>query len=218
MTIKVLLVDDHPMVLKGLSFFLKTQEAIEVIGEAHNGKEALSFISQQVPDVVLMDLSMPIMDGIEATKQLHLSHPEVKVVILTSFADQDHVLPAIRAGAVGYQLKDVEPDALAQTIREVYNGKRWLHPEATTQLLTHVANEDEEMSHLQKRFNTLTNREKEVLYQITLGKGNKEIADTLFITEKTVKTHVSNLLSKLRLHDRTQVAIYAMKNKWVENE
>jgi DNA-binding NarL/FixJ family response regulator len=218
MTIKVLLVDDHPMVLKGLSFFLKTQEDIEVIGEAHNGKEALSFIRQQIPDVVLMDLSMPVMDGIEATKQLHLSHPDVKVVILTSFADQDHVLPAIRAGASGYQLKDVEPDALAQTVRMVYNGKRWLHPEATTQLITHVANEDEETSQMQKRFNSLTNREKEVLCQITLGKGNKEIADTLFITEKTVKTHVSNLLSKLRLHDRTQVAIYAMKNKWVDFE
>ena len=218
MIIKVLLVDDHPMVLKGLRFFLKTQEDIEVIGEAHNGKEALSFVSQQVPDVVLMDLSMPVMDGIEATKQLHLSHPEVKVVILTSFADQDHVLPAIKAGASGYQLKDVEPEELAQTIRQVFNGKRWLHPDATSQLLTHVVNEDEGTTIMQKRFNSLTNREKEVLYQITLGKGNKEIADTLFITEKTVKTHVSNLLSKLSLHDRTQVAIYAMKNKWVESE
>lgn len=218
MTIKVLLVDDHPMVLKGLSFFLKTQADIEVIGEAQNGKEALAFIAQEVPDVVLMDLAMPVMDGIEATKQLHQSHPSVKVIILTSFADQDHVLPAIRAGATGYQLKDVEPEALAETIREVYNGKRWLHPDATSQLLTHVVNEDEETASLNKRFNTLTNREKEVLYQITLGKGNKEIAESLFITEKTVKTHVSNLLSKLNLHDRTQVAIYAVKNKWVASE
>jgi DNA-binding NarL/FixJ family response regulator len=127
-------------------------------------------------------------------------------------------LPAIRAGATGYQLKDVEPEALAETIREVYNGKRWLHPDATSQLLTHVVNEDEETVGLNKRFNTLTNREKEVLYQITLGKGNKEIAESLFITEKTVKTHVSNLLSKLNLHDRTQVAIYAVKNKWVASE
>lgn len=218
MTIKVLLVDDHPMVLKGLSFFLKTQKDIEVIGEAHNGKEALAFIAQELPDVVLMDLAMPVMDGIVATKQLHQSHPSVKVIILTSFADQDHVLPAIRAGATGYQLKDVEPEALAETIREVYNGKRWLHPDATSQLLTHVVNEDEETGSLNKRFNTLTTREKEVLYQITLGKGNKEIAESLFITEKTVKTHVSNLLSKLNLHDRTQVAIYAVKNKWVASE
>ena len=216
--IKVLLADDHPMVLKGLTFFLKTQADIEVIGEAHNGEEALQFVRQQSPDVVLMDLSMPVMDGIETTKQLHLAYPDVKVIILTSFADQDHVLPAIKAGASGYQLKDVEPEELAQTIRQVFNGKRWLHPDATSQLLTHVVNEDEGTTIMQKRFNSLTNREKEVLYQITLGKGNKEIADTLFITEKTVKTHVSNLLSKLSLHDRTQVAIYAMKNKWVESE
>ncbi|HSU80520.1 MAG TPA: response regulator transcription factor [Candidatus Angelobacter sp.] len=216
--IKVLLVDDHPMVLKGLTFFLKTQADMEVIGEAHNGEEALQFVRQQSPDVVLMDLSMPVMDGIETTKQLHLAYPDVKVIILTSFADQDHVLPAIKAGASGYQLKDVEPEELAQTIRQVFNGKRWLHPDATSQLLTHVVNEDEGTTIMQKRFNSLTNREKEVLYQITLGKGNKEIADTLFITEKTVKTHVSNLLSKLSLHDRTQVAIYAMKNKWVESE
>lgn len=211
MTIKVLLVDDHLVVLHGLRFFLNTQSDIEIIGEANNGEKALVEIENLKPDVVLMDLMMPVMDGVEATRQIKEKHPEIKVIVLTSFSDQDHVLPALRAGAVGYQLKDIEPDELVKTIYAAYQGQKLLHPSATNLLLSHMATESgtnlEEIN-----ISELTRREKDVLYQITLGKSNKEISSELYITEKTVKTHVSSILSKLDLKDRTQAAIYAMKN------
>ncbi|MEC3885661.1 response regulator transcription factor [Halobacillus sp. HZG1] len=209
MKIRVMLVDDHLVVLRGLKFFLNTQEDIEVIGEVENGEKALHAYEKWNPDVVLMDLMMPVLDGVEATKKLREAHPEVKVVVLTSYSDQDHVIPALQAGAVGYQLKDVDPDELVKTIRAASKGEKLLHPKATNLLLEQMsngANKKEPGVHFK-----LTTREKDVLYQITLGKSNKEIASDLYITEKTVKTHVSNLLSKLQVHDRTQAAIYAMK-------
>lgn len=209
MKIRVMLVDDHLVVLRGLKFFLNTQEDIEVIGEVENGEKALNGYEKWNPDVVLMDLMMPVMDGVEATKKLRESHPEAKVVVLTSYSDQDHVIPALQAGAVGYQLKDVDPDELVKTIRAASKGEKLLHPKATNLLLEQMSNgtnKKEPGVHFK-----LTTREKDVLYQITLGKSNKEIASDLYITEKTVKTHVSNLLSKLQVHDRTQAAIYAMK-------
>lgn len=211
--IKVLLVDDHLMVLRGLRFFLSTQADIEIVGEANNGQDALEKVEQLQPDVVLMDLIMPVMDGIEATKQIKGKFPQVKVIMLTSFADQDHVLPALRAGAEGYQLKDIEPDELVKTIKGAYQGQKQLHPQATNLLLSHVT-VDETKKDDYADFEQLTPREKDVLEQISLGKSNKEIAADLFITEKTVKTHVSSILSKLDLHDRTQAAILAMKNQW----
>ncbi|WP_394218700.1 response regulator [Halobacillus trueperi] len=209
MKIRVMLVDDHLVVLRGLKFFLNTQEDIEVIGEVENGEKALKAYEEWKPDVVLMDLMMPVMDGVEATKKLREAHPEAKVVVLTSYSDQDHVIPALQAGAVGYQLKDVDPDELVKTIRAASKGEKLLHPKATNLLLEQMSSGAEKKEpgvHFK-----LTNREKDVLYQITLGKSNKEIASDLYITEKTVKTHVSNLLSKLQVHDRTQAAIYAMK-------
>lgn len=211
--IKVLLADDHAMVIKGLRFFLSTQSDIDIIGEAHNGKEAVELAGTLQPDVILMDVQMPDMDGVEATVAIKEKHPEIKIIILTSFVDQETVLPALKAGANGYQLKDIEPDELAETIRAVQHGEKRLHPQATNQLLTHLTDgsPDEKAG-----FQELTPREKDVLREITNGRGNKEIADALFITEKTVKTHVSNILSKLGLHDRTQAAILAMKNKWFE--
>lgn len=217
MKIKVLLVDDHLMVLRGLRFFLTTQTDIEIVGEANNGKEALEKVEELQPDVVLMDLIMPVMDGIEATKQIKEKYSNVKVIILTSFADQDHVLPALRAGAEGYQLKDIEPDELVKTIKGAYQGQKQLHPQATNLLLSHVT-VDESKKAEYADFELLTPREKDVLEQITLGKSNKEIAADLFITEKTVKTHVSSILSKLDLHDRTQAAILAMKNQWYSSK
>jgi DNA-binding NarL/FixJ family response regulator len=215
--IKVLLVDDHLMVLRGLRFFLGTQPDIEIVGEANNGKEALEKVETLNPDIVLMDLIMPVMDGIEATKNIKENFPEVKVIMLTSFSDQDHVLPALRAGAEGYQLKDIEPDELVKTIKGAYQGQKQLHPQATSQLLSHVTT-DETKKAGDAEFGQLTPREKDVLEQIALGKSNKEIASDLFITEKTVKTHVSSILSKLGIHDRTQAAILAMKNGWFKSE
>ncbi|CDQ20301.1 response regulator [Halobacillus karajensis] len=209
MTIKVMLVDDHLVVVRGLKFFLNTQADIEVVGEAEDGEKALKCYEELKPDVVLMDLMMPVMDGVEATKKLRERYPQAKVVVLTSYSDQDHVIPALQAGAVGYQLKDVDPDELVKTIQAASIGEKLLHPKATNLLLEQMnGNGGNKKPDVHFK---LTKREKDVLYHITLGKSNKEIASDLYITEKTVKTHVSNLLSKLHVHDRTQAAIYAMK-------
>ncbi|MFE8703153.1 response regulator [Cytobacillus sp. FJAT-54145] len=209
MTIRLLIADDHHVVRRGLVFFLKTQKEIEVIAEAKNGQEAVEMAEQLKPDIILMDLDMPVMNGIEATRLIKLSNQNVKIMILTSFSDQDHVIPAIEAGASGYQLKDIEPDELVKTIIQLMNGENQLHPKATSHLLTHLTNKSHEE---RKPIDDLTNRELDVLKEIAKGKSNKEIAAALFITEKTVKSHVSNLLSKLQLADRTQAALYAVKN------
>lgn len=208
MAIKILIADDHHVVRRGLAFFLRTQDQIEIIGEAGNGMEAVGMAELLKPDLVLMDLSMPIMDGIEATKKIKEKLPQIKVMILTSFSDQNHVIPAIEAGASGYQLKDVEPDELVKAIKQLMTGENQLHPKATSQILNHLASKNE----MKRPFEDLTRREFEVLQEIARGKSNKEIAASLFITEKTVKTHVSNILAKLSLSDRTQAALYAVRN------
>ncbi|MEH6986884.1 response regulator transcription factor [Cytobacillus firmus] len=215
MAIKVLIADDHHVVRRGLVFFLKTQQEIEIIGEAKNGLEAVEMMQTHQPDVVLMDLDMPVMNGIEATRQIKLNYPDVKIMILTSFSDQDHVIPAIEAGASGYQLKDIEPDILVQAIIQLMKGENQLHPKATSHLLTHLTNKNSTERH---PLEELTKRELEVLREIAKGKSNKEIASSLFITEKTVKTHVSNLLSKLELADRTQAALYAVRHGIAETK
>ncbi|WP_313638685.1 response regulator transcription factor [Paenibacillus sp.] len=225
MTIGLLLVDDHAMVRRGLQVFLSTQPDIKVIGEASNGREALERTAELQPDIILMDLHMPVMDGIETAKQLRISHPQVKIIVLTSFSDQDHVLPAIRVGIRGYLLKDIEPEALVVAIRKVHSGLVELHSEAASQLMSLMATStleqiDVNTSNLDDpsatpaaitRSELLTPREQEVLDLIALGMSNKEIASKLVITEKTVKTHVSHVLGKLNLSDRTQAAIFALK-------
>ncbi|MFT4417302.1 response regulator [Fredinandcohnia humi] len=209
MTIRVLIADDHHVVRRGLLFFLKTQKDIEIVAEATNGQEAVQLAESLTPDVILMDLVMPIMDGIEATRQIKEKLPKINILILTSFSDQDHVIPAIRAGATGYQLKDIEPDQLVEAIRAVYRGESQLHSKVTNHVMTHLMNGDKKEESL---LDELTKREIEVLSEIAKGKSNKEIAASLVITEKTVKTHVSNILSKLELQDRTQAALYAVKH------
>lgn len=204
--IKVLIVDDHHIVRRGLLFFLKTQKDIIVVGEAANGEEAVRLVAEHCPDVVMMDLVMPGMDGIEATRKIKELSPQTKVLILTSFSDEDYVIPAIRAGASGYQLKDIEPDQLVEVLRSIYQGEHRLHPKATAHMITHVEQKEGRL------VEELTKREKEVLAEIAKGKSNKEIAATLMITEKTVKTHVSNILAKLNVADRTQAALYAVKH------
>lgn len=210
MKIKVLLVDDHLVVLRGLDYFLQTKPHIEIVGQAKDGKEALQKVRALKPDVVLMDVKMPKMDGIKATRRIMSAHPHVKVIILTSFSDQDAVIPAIKAGAIGYQLKDVDPDVLVETIEAAMKGNRILHPQVTNQLISHVSNEGNDRVDR----DTLTPREKEVLHQITMGNSNKEIAVNLHISEKTVKTHITSILRKLDLQDRTQAAIFALQNNF----
>jgi len=211
MTIKLLIADDHHVVRRGLIFFLNTQTDIEVIGEASNGEEALKLVKELKPDIVIMDLSMPIVDGIQATERIKIEGYPVKVMILTSFYDQDHILPAIEAGAAGYYLKDSDPDELVSAIRKIYNGEKQFHSKVTTQLVSVLTGKTEPKKEdiLQDK---LTKREIDVLKEITRGKSNKEIASSLFITEKTVKTHVSNILAKTLFQDRTQLALYAIRN------
>ena len=211
--IRLLLADDHAIVRRGLQLFLKTQPDFELVGEAATGQEVLERVAELQPDIVLMDLHMPVVNGIEATRQIKASHPAVKVIVLTSFSDHDHVLPAVKAGARGYLLKDIEPDELAKSIRQVYAGKVELHPDVAGLLLEQIANpEDSATERNATPFDELTAREREVLQLIASGFTNKEIAAALFITEKTVKTHVSHILEKLGLSDRTQAAILAVKH------
>jgi len=210
--IKVLLVDDHTVVLKGLAFFLSMQEDLELVGEANNGKEALKKVGEAQPDIVLMDLYMPEMDGIEATSCIKKEYPNVKVLVLTSFSDQAHVLPALKAGASGYILKDVEPDQLVEAIRSAYKGNIQLHPDIASALLSQTLPQEEKQESSNIHVDVLTARENEVLQLLAKGMSNKEIASVLVITEKTVKAHVSSILGKLNLSDRTQAALYAVKN------
>ncbi|KEK24074.1 response regulator [Bacillus gaemokensis] len=208
MKIKLLLVEDHHIVRRGLVFFLKTKEEFEIIGEAENGEEAVAFVQKERPDVILMDVSMPKMDGIEATRRLKQYDASMKILMLTSFSEQDYVLPALEAGADGYQLKEVQPDQLVASIIAVYQGNTNFHPKVTPALLGRTADKKEKHDH----FSVLTKREKEVLREIAKGRSNKEIAVELHITEQTVKTHVSNVLAKLEVDDRTQAALYAVKH------
>lgn len=206
--IKLLLVEDHHIVRRGLAFFLKTKQEFEIIGEAENGEEAVAFVQKERPDVVLMDVSMPKMDGIETTKKLKTYDDTIKVLILSSFSEQDYVLPALEAGADGYQLKEVQPDQLVASIIAVYQGNANFHPKVTPALLGRSILKEEKVDHLSE----LTKREREVLREIAKGRSNKEIAAELHIKEQTVKTHVSNILAKLQVEDRTQAALYAVKH------
>ncbi|MFN8596306.1 MAG: response regulator transcription factor [Anaerolineae bacterium] len=206
--ITVLIVDDHAVVRQGLRTFLELQDDIEIVGEAANGLEAIDQARRTQPDIVLLDLLMPKMGGVEAIPHLTAACPQTRIIILTSFGEDDHVIPAIRAGAQGYLLKDIPPRELIQSVREAYAGKVQLHPDAAKKLMTAVAAPAATPSPAES---DLTGRELEVLQLIAQGLNNHEIAQKLTISEKTVKTHVSNILSKLHCEDRTQAAIYAMK-------
>ena len=219
--IRVLIVDDHPMVRQGLRTFLELHEEIEVIGEAANGLEAVEQVRQFQPDVVLMDLVMPQLDGIAATRQIRGVSSTTQVLALTSFAEDDKVFPAIEAGATGYLLKDVTPDDLIKAIQAAHSGEAQLHPNITKKLMQQVAaraGQPRSERAKETAIEELTERELDVLRFIAKGLNNREIAGQLVISEKTVKTHVSNILTKLHLADRTQAAIYALKAGLVKNE
>lgn len=205
--IRVLIADDHSIVRKGIRALLATERDIEVIGEVGDGAEAVAQTNALNPDVVLMDLVMPKMDGIEATRQITAKQPGTRVLVLTSFAADDKVFPAIKAGALGYLLKDSGPDELVQAIHQVHRGEPSLEPSIARKVLTEMSGDTK------KPLTTdpLTDRELEILRLIAQGCNNKEIADKLVIAEMTVRTHVSNILSKLHLASRTQAALYALK-------
>ena len=209
--IKILLVDDHEMVRIGVSAYLQLQPDMEVIGEAVNGREAVDMALELRPDIILMDMVMPIMNGAEATKAIIEQWPEAKVMVVTSFLDDDKVYPALEAGAISYILKTSNAKRIAEAIRETLKGQTVLEPEVTTKMMQRMRTGNEIHLH-----DDLTERELEILLLLTEGKTNQTIAEELFIAVKTVKTHVSNLLSKLEVQDRTQAVIYAFKHQLVK--
>jgi len=208
--IAVMIVDDHAIVRQGLRYYLSMQADIEVAGEASDGQEAVELAAELAPDVVLMDMIMPVMNGIEAAERIRETLPAAKVIMLTTFSDQEQVVSAIRAGAQGYLLKDTDPVEIAEAIRGVHAGIPQLHPSVTTQLMAHLAAPQQEAAP-EARAESLTSREIDVLRLIAKGYSNKEIAAACDITEKTAKTHVSNILGKLGLADRTQAALFAVR-------
>ena len=205
--IRVLIADDHAIVRKGIRALLATEPDVEVVGEAENGQEAVTAAQELQPDVILMDLMMPEMDGIEATRCITADHPEARILVLTSFAADDKVFPAIKAGALGYLLKDSGPEELVDAIRQVYQGESSLHPTIARKLLSELSGPSERPPTAEP----LTEREVEVLRLVARGGSNREIAEALVISEATVRTHVSNILSKLHLASRTQAALYALR-------
>ena len=205
--IRVFVADDHAIVRKGIAAVLELVPDIEVVGEAENGRDAVSQVAQLRPDVILMDLVMPEMDGIEAIRCIKEAQPKARILVLTTFAGEDKVLPAIKAGALGYHLKDSRPEELVRAIRQVHRGEASLHPIIARKVL-------EELSRPSSRPPTpdpLTPREVEVLQLVAQGLENWEIAEKLVITEATVRTHVSNITAKLHVASRTQAALYALR-------
>ncbi|WP_102261394.1 response regulator transcription factor [Mesobacillus jeotgali] len=209
--IKVVFVDDHEMVRIGVSSYLSAQPDIDVIGEADNGKTGVEMALELRPDIILMDLVMKEMDGIEATRQIIEQWPEAKIIIVTSFLDDEKVYPALEAGATSYMLKTSKASEIANAVRVTYSGQPVLEPEVTGKMMMKMRQKNNVELHEE-----LTEREMEVLKLIAEGKTNQEIADELFIALKTVKTHVSNILSKLQVQDRTQAVIYAFRHSIVK--
>jgi len=205
-SIRVLVIDDHAIVRKGICALLATEPDIEVVGEAQDGREAVATAKQLQPDVILMDLVMPELDGLEATRRILAAQPEVRVLVLTSFTGDDKVFPAIRAGAQGYLLKDSSPDELIQAIHQVYRGESSLDPSVARRVL-------QEFSQPSSRSETdpLTEREAEVLQLVAQGCSNRDISEHLGISNATVRSHMSSILAKLKLSSRTQAAIYALR-------
>jgi NarL family two-component system response regulator LiaR len=206
--IRVALVDDHTVVRRGVRAFLEGQPDLAVVGEAGSGAEALTVVGEQVPDVVLLDLVMPGMDGVEITRRIKQISPQTQVVVLTSFAEDEHIFPAIRAGALSYLLKDAQAEEIAEALRKAARGEAVLHSRVAARLVQEVHGGRHTGIN---PFTDLTDRELEVLQLIAEGLSNTHIAERLVLTEGTVKTHVSNILSKLHLADRTQAAIFAWR-------
>lgn len=205
---KVILIDDHHIVRQGLEFLISTVDELEVQASFANGESFIKYLEENsAPDIILLDLVMPEMNGIEVTEYIKKHYPEIKVLVLTSYVDDEHVISAINKGADGYEMKDVEPQKLITTILDVLNNKQVINPEAKSVMET--------MSQKPHYNHKLSKRELDVLSEMVKGKTNKEIANALYVSEKTIKTHVSHIFNKLEVTDRTQAAIYAIENKLI---
>lgn len=213
--ISVLIIDDHQLVREGVRTFLEKQGDITVVGEAASGQEGLRLVAELVPDVVLMDLVMPEMDGVETTRRLKQASPGTQVIVLTSFDDDDHILPAIRAGALSYIMKDVSTAQLAAAVRKAAAGEVVMTPHVAARVMQELRQGPRTSTSFASE---LSEREAEVLRLIADGRSNTDIAERLVISEHTVKRHVSNILSKLHLEDRTQAAVYAWRSGLVEGD
>ncbi|MGZ4165494.1 MAG: response regulator [Solirubrobacteraceae bacterium] len=210
--IRVLIVDDHAVVREGLRTFLELQDGIEVVGEAADGEQAVAQATALAPDVILMDLVMPRLDGIEAMRELSRLQSPSRVIVLTSFLDDERLMPALQAGAAGYLLKDVEPAELARAVRSACADEALIDPTVAARLLHTLSSEPRRSGASGDGIEHLTRREREVLELIALGHSNKRIALELGVAEKTVKTHVGHMLAKLGVADRTQAALYAVQH------
>jgi len=204
--ITLLITDDHVLVRQGIRTFLELQPDLTVLGEADSGEAAVRMAAELVPDVVLMDLVMPGMGGVEATRQMKQVGPRSQIIVLTSYHEDEYIFPALRAGALSYVLKDVGPDELAETVRKAARGESVLHPRVASRVVQELQGRKRDTPNL---FTDLSDRELDVLRLIADGRSNAEIADILIISEKTVKSHVSNILGKLHMMDRTQAAVFA---------
>ena len=207
--IKVVVADDHPLVRHGIKTVFEAYDDIDLVAEAENGKEAMEMVEKHSPDIVLMDLVMPVLDGVEATVQLLNRHPDLKIIVLTSFNDMDLIKKSLKAGAISYILKNISGALLVKTIRDIYKGKFILSPQVTKILLSEVRDSPDENF-------KLTVREKEILTLVVEGLSNKEISKRLFLSNSTVQFHVSNILSKLRVSKRTEAVYVALKQKLVK--
>ncbi len=211
----ILIVDDHEVVRNGIRAYLGTLPEFHVVGEAVSGEEAISMVTELIPDIVLLDLIMPGMDGVEATRRIKQISPRTQVVVLTSYHEDVHIFPALKAGAIAYILKDMKMDKLVEVLHRALQGEVTLHPRVAARVLENIRGENTEEQPL---FTELTDRELDVLKLIANGMTNSQIAEKLVISENTVKGHVSNILSKLHLADRTQVAVYAWQSGIVQRE
>lgn len=212
--IKLLLVDDQDILVEGLKLILGMEEDIEISGTANNGKKAYEFCKWNMPDVVLMDIQMPELNGVEVTKMIRRDFPRVKVIVLTTFNDDEYIYDALKNGASGYLLKDTSPSEIARAVRTVYNGGALIQSEVAVKVIdkfSELAKEKREKS-IDPRVDLLTDREKDICRLIAEGKNNKEIADELFLSQGTVKNHITRVLIKLDLRDRTQLAVFTIKN------
>jgi len=215
MSITLLIIDDHALVRSGIRAYFESQSDLEVLADAASGEEAIRLAAEYVPDVVLMDLVMPGMDGVEATRRVREVSPHTQVVVLTSYHEDSHIFPAIKAGAISYLLKDIGPAELAEAIRAAARGDAVIHPKVAARMMQELrGNRDQGIN----PFTELTDREQEVLKLIAEGLSNAEIANRLVLSEKTIKSHVSNILNKLHLADRTQAAVFAWREGIIRKE